>query len=71
MGKISIKRELPLKFFVATRNNFQTKRFLVFIFTEVSIENLKHLFESVSIQPQPFSHENRDMVTKKRKPLIA
>ena len=50
MGKISIKRELPLKFFVATRDNFQTKWFLMFIFKEVSIENLKQLFKSASIQ---------------------
>jgi len=71
MGKISIKLELPLKFFVATRDNFQTKWFLMFIFKEVSIENLKQLFKSASIQPQPFSRENQGMVIKKRKPLIA
>ena len=58
MGKNSIKHELPLKFFVATRNNFQTKWFLMFIFKEVSIENLKQLFKSASIQPQPFSPGN-------------
>ena len=40
-------------------------------FKEVSIENLKQLFKSASIQPQPFSRENQSMVIKKRKPLIA
>jgi len=41
----------------------------MFLFKEVSIENLKQLFKSASIQPQPFSRENQGMVIKKRKPL--
>lgn len=70
MGKISIKRELPLKFFVATRNNFQTKWFLMFIFTEASIENLNWLFKSALIRPRPLSREKQGLSIKKRKPLI-